>query len=266
MYDSFNRRLNYLRISVTDRCNLNCHYCRPEGAVPLLPAREILAFEEIAAVARVAVEMGVDKIRLTGGEPLLRRNVLQLIEQLSAIEAVVDLSLTTNGVLLEQFATSLKGAGLQRVNVSLDTVNTAEFYRVTGGGNLNQVIAGIRAARAAGLLPVKLNCVVENSSAEPAARQVAKFARTEGLEIRFIRRMNIEQGKFWIVEGGSGGDCERCNRLRLTSNGIIHPCLFSDIGFSVRELGAREALARATAAKPESGQVGARHLFSRIGG
>ncbi len=266
MYDSYDRQLNYLRISVTDRCNLNCHYCRPEGHVDLLPAREILSLEEIAEVARVAAAMGVDKIRLTGGEPLLRRNLLQLVMLLADIPGIADLSMTTNGTLLPQYADDLKSAGLNRVNISLDTVDPAEYKRLTRGGDLGQAIAGIRVARDIGLTPVKLNCVIEQSSSEPAALQVAQFAVEEGIEIRFIRRMHIERGEFWIVEGGSGGDCESCNRLRLTSNGIVHPCLFNDIGFSVRELGAEEALTRAATAKPASGKEGAVHLFSRIGG
>jgi GTP 3',8-cyclase len=266
MYDSFDRQLNYLRISVTDRCNLNCHYCRPEGQVKLLPAREILTLEEIAEVGRTAVAMGINKIRLTGGEPLLRRNLLQLVRLLAEIPGLTDLSMTTNGSLLPQFAGDLKLAGLDRVNISLDTVDQVEYERMTGGGDLAQAIAGIRIARDIGLTPVKLNCVVEQSSSESKAQQVAQFAAEEGLEIRYIRRMHIERGEFWIVENGSGGDCQNCNRLRLTSNGIVHPCLFNSIGFSVRELGAAEALTRAAAAKPASGKKGASHLFSRIGG
>ena len=266
MYDSFKRRLNYLRISITDRCNLKCIYCCPEGQVPLLPAGEILSFEEITEVARVAAELGVDKIRLTGGEPLLRRDILQLVAMLAAIEGVRDLSLTTNGLLLPKLARSLREGGLNRVNISLDTVDPDEYRQLTRGGDLASAVAGVRAARDAGLTPVKLNCVADRSSTEMTAQGVADCARAEGVEVRFIRRMNIERGEFWVVEGGSGGDCERCNRLRLTSNGIIHPCLFSDIGFNVRELGTREALLQAAAVKPASGQQGAEHLFSRIGG
>jgi GTP 3',8-cyclase len=266
MYDSYDRQLNYLRISVTDRCNLNCHYCRPEGQVELLPAREILSLEEIAEVARAAVAMGIDKIRLTGGEPLLRRNLVQLVRLLAGIPGVTDLSMTTNGTLLPQYAVDLKLAGLNRVNISLDTVDPVDYKRLTRGGDLEEAITGVRAARDTGLTPVKLNCVIEQSSSEPAAQQVARFATEEDVEIRFIRRMHIERGEFWIVEGGSGGDCDNCNRLRLTSNGVVHPCLFNDIGFSVRELGAVEALIRAAAAKPASGKEGAVHLFSRIGG
>jgi cyclic pyranopterin phosphate synthase len=266
MTDKYGRRINYLRISVTDRCNLRCHYCMPPGGVPLLRHSDLLSYEEITEVTREAVALGFDKIRLTGGEPLVRRGVVELVAMLAALDAVQDLSMTTNGVLLDEYADPLARAGLERVNVSLDTLNPRRYHEVTGGGDLARAVAGIKAAQAAGLRPIKLNCVVEESTDEPDALSVRRFARDNGLEVRFIRRMDLTSGRFWVVEGGSGGDCRACNRLRLSSEGLVRPCLFSDLGFRVRELGAREALQRAIDAKPESGDACLQSTFSRIGG
>jgi cyclic pyranopterin phosphate synthase len=266
LLDRFNRKIDYLRISVTDRCNLRCVYCMPEGGVPLIPRNEIMTFEEICDVARVAVSMGMERIRLTGGEPLIRRNVVGLVSMLAAIEGVRDLAMSTNGILLEEFALMLADAGLHRVNVSLDTLDPRRYAQITGGGDIVRVLRGIEAAREAGLDPVKLNCVIRKSSKEPDAMQVARYAAENGLIVRFIRQMELSSGTFWIVEGGTGGNCERCNRLRLTSNGMIKPCLFSDIMFSVRELGIREAIEQAIAAKPERGVKSENHRFYNIGG
>jgi cyclic pyranopterin phosphate synthase len=266
MYDRYNRRIDYLRISVTDRCNLRCIYCMPEGSVPLIPREEILSFEEIYEVARTAVDMGVSKIRLTGGEPLVRCNIVDLVSMLADIDGVNDFAMTTNGVLLKAFARPLARAGLHRVNVSLDTLDADRYTRLTGGGDIADVLAGIEAARGAGLTPIKLNCVVRESADEPDARQVARFAEENGYFARYIRQMELSSGTFSVVLGGRGGDCPTCNRLRLTSNGMIKPCLFSDIVFSVRELGIREAIERALEAKPERGVKSENHSFYNVGG
>ncbi len=266
MLDRFNRRIDYLRISVTDRCNLRCVYCMPEGGVPLIPREEIMSFEEMRDVARVAVEMGMERIRITGGEPLIRRNIVELVSMLAAIEGVRDLAMTTNGILLEEFSLMIADAGLHRVNVSLDTLDPKRYAQLTGGGDIVRVLLGIEAAQEAGLNPVKLNCVIRESSDEPDAIQVTRYAAENGLIVRFIRQMELARGTFWIVEGGTGGNCEQCNRLRLTSNGMIKPCLFSDVVFSVRELGIREAIERAIAAKPERGIKSENHSFYNIGG
>ncbi|KPL14742.1 radical SAM protein [candidate division WOR_3 bacterium SM1_77] len=266
MLDRFNRRIYYLRISVTDRCNLRCVYCMPTEGVSLIPRHEILSFEEICEVATTAVEMGMDRIRLTGGEPLVRRNIVDLVSMIAEIEGVRDLAMTTNGVLLEEFAKPLVEAGLRRVNISLDTMDADRYAYLTGGGDIRRVLAGIEAAKKAGLTPIKLNCVVRESSDEPDAQQVAQFADQNGLIVRFIRQMNIAEGTFWVVQGGTGGNCAQCNRLRLTSNGMIKPCLFNDIMFSVRELGIRDAIERAVEAKPERGIKSVNHTFYNVGG
>ncbi len=266
MKDRFGRTIRCLRVSVTDRCNLRCSYCIPPGGVRWLPYREILSFEEIAEVVRVAVGLGIDRIRLTGGEPLVRRGIVDLVAMLSAVRGVHDLAMTTNGTLLAEHALALARAGLRRVNVSLDSVDPVRFGEITGGGDLGRVFRGIDAAVGAGLRPVKLNCVVESDSREADAQGVARYARQRGLEVRFIPRMNLRAGTFHRVEGGSGGDCPRCDRLRLTSRGMVKPCLFSDLAFGVRELGAGEALERAVQAKPEKGSLSPSEKMHVIGG
>jgi cyclic pyranopterin phosphate synthase len=266
MEDRFGRRITYLRVSVTDRCNLRCRYCMPHDGVPLLPHDQVLSFEEIADVVRAAAELGIEKVRLTGGEPLVRRGILELVSMIAKVDGIVDLAMTTNGVLLKPFAAALKQAGLHRINVSLDTLDERRFAQITRGGELRRVLMGLEAASAVGLSPIKLNCVVEQSSEEPDACAVARFAGDHGYEVRFIREMDLNDGRFWVVQGGKGGDCSRCDRLRLTSHGYVRPCLFSDLAFSVRDLGAREALLKALEAKPESGMSSKTPAFSRIGG
>jgi cyclic pyranopterin phosphate synthase len=266
MLDSYGRRIDYLRISVTDRCNLRCAYCMPSDDVPLTWRRNILTYEEIAEVVRVAAGMGVTKIRLTGGEPLVRRNLVHLVAMLAEIEAIRDFAMTTNGILLARCARSLAAAGLHRVNVSLDALEPSRYAAITRGGDVRHALAGIDAALESGLTPVRLNCVVELDSSEPDARDVARFAAAAGLEVRFIRRMSLESGIFSVVEGGAGGDCPRCNRLRLSSDGQIRPCLFSNASFSVRKLGAARALAMAVGDKPAAGSACTNLSMHAIGG
>ncbi|MBI5245346.1 MAG: radical SAM protein [Elusimicrobia bacterium] len=266
MFDRFERRIDYLRISVTDRCNLACAYCRPMPAPPPAPQEALLSFEEIAAFAACAAELGIRKIRLTGGEPLLRREIPVLVSMLSSIPKIADLSMTTNGLLLPRFAAELKAAGLRRVNVSLDTVDPERFRDLTRGGDVREVFFGIEAALAAGLTPVKINCVVAESPAEPDAEAVSRWCSHRGLTPRFIPRMDLSEGRFGVVHGGTGGDCRRCNRLRLTSTGLLKPCLFDDLSLDIRALGHREALLRAAAGKPERGTLGTTHAFHSIGG
>jgi len=266
MFDRYNRHINYLRISVTDRCNLRCRYCMPEEDVQWLNPDDILSFEEIVDVVKSATLMGINKIRLTGGEPLVRRDIVRLVGMIAEIKNVKDLALTTNGILLSELAGKLKSAGLMRVNVSLDTLDPVKFKALTRGGNIQHVLNGIQAATEAGLDPVKINCVVSGSSEEEDTRQVKEFASLKGLQVRFIRQMDLETGKFGIVDGGDGGNCRICNRLRLTSNGMVKPCLFSEQEFSVRELGAGQALIAALESKPLKGCVNRIGRFYNIGG
>jgi GTP 3',8-cyclase len=266
VYDRFNRKISYLRISVTDRCNLRCVYCMPEEGIKLIRHEQILSFEEIVEVVKVAVAMGISKVRITGGEPLVRKGIVHLVEMISGIKGISDLSMTTNGTLLNNFADDLANAGLQRVNISLDSVNPSRFHELTRGGNLAQVLQGINAAGKAGLSPVKINCVIKHSASEQDAVEVGEFCRRNKLEVRFIHEMNLESGCFTRVEGGDGGDCGNCTRLRLTANGMIKPCLFSNLEFSIRDFGIQKAIEQAVNCKPEKGTVNNADLFHNIGG
>lgn len=266
MYDSFNRHITYLRISVTDRCNLRCTYCMPEEGVPLLKHADILSFDEIVNFVRVAAHMGINKVRITGGEPLVRKGIVELVSMISKIEGVTDLAMTTNGILLNQFAEPLYKAGLMRVNISLDTLNSERYKAMTRSGDINSVLEGIQQAKKVGFHPIKINCVVNKSSNEPDATEVKNYAMENNLQVRFIPMMDLDQGIHGVVEGGEGGDCSICNRLRLTANGMVKPCLFSDIEFSVRELGAREAILKAIHDKPACGGVSNNSEFYNVGG
>ncbi len=266
MLDSYGRTINYLRVSVTDRCNLRCTYCMPAEGVPLLRHEDILSFEEILEVVRAAVALGIRKVRLTGGEPLVRRGIVELVRMLAAIREIRDLSMTTNGTLLAGLAQPLAEAGLRRVNVSLDAIRPDRYAAISRGGEVRQALAGIAAAQQAGLSPIRLNCVVEHNSRESDACEVAQFAAKAGLEVRFIRRIGLSEGRFAVVEGGHGGACSRCNRLRLTSDGAIRPCLLSNLSFPVRKLGPAEALLQAIRAKPPAGSACTDRSMNLIGG
>lgn len=266
MLDRFNRHLNYLRISVTDRCNLRCTYCMPEEGIRLFSHKDILTYDEITGFTKVAVSHGVTKVRITGGEPLVRRGISDLVGMIAGIEGISDLSMTTNGTLLKLYAQELKRAGLQRVNISLDTVDPVKFASLTRTGKLEDVFEGIEAAMDAGLTPVKINCVIRQSKEEEDAKMVAEYCLKNNLEIRYIHQMDLVNGHFSIVEGGSGGDCLSCNRLRLTSNGKLKPCLFNDAEFDIRELGFEKAISLAVEMKPECGSRNINGKFYNIGG
>jgi cyclic pyranopterin phosphate synthase len=193
LVDSFGRVHNNLRISVTDRCNIRCVYCMPENP-EFLPRRQLLTFEEIERLVRIAVTLGIDKIRLTGGEPLVRRELPVLVEKLAAIEGIKDVGLTTNGILLAPLAKSLWSSGLRRINVSLDTLDPARFEHLTRRPGCEQVIEGILAAKEAGFDPVKINAVAIKGSTEEDVVPLTRFALEHGLEMRFIEYMPLDGG------------------------------------------------------------------------
>lgn len=294
--DGLGRTIDYLRISVTDRCNLRCIYCMPEKGIQTKNHEEILTFEEIVRFVREAASLGISHIRLTGGEPLVRLGLSDLIRDLHDIEGIKDISLTTNGILLDRYAQELKAAGLDRVNISLDTLDPETYHTLTRLGNLDDVFRGIDAAFEAGLSPIKLNAVgVRSFMKDPY--EFARLSLDRPLHVRFIEYMPIghsfgvdghgwaaddaisseelfetisheaqrhRQGglvalskdqapfgagpaSYYKFEGALGTVgfispmsrhfCSSCNRLRLTSDGKLRPCLFSD-----KELDARSAL------------------------
>jgi cyclic pyranopterin phosphate synthase len=190
LLDTFGRIHNNLRISVTDRCNLRCTYCMPEEVV-FLDKGELLTFEEITRFVQVAVGLGIDKIRLTGGEPLMRRELPQLIQMISGISGIRDIGLTTNGILLAGQAQALYDAGLRRINVSLDTLDPDRFRQISRRDGLDKVLAGIFAAKKAGFHPIKINAVSIRHFTEQEVIPLARFAREHGLEMRFIEYMPI---------------------------------------------------------------------------
>jgi len=266
MQDSCGRTIDYLRVSITDRCNLRCRYCMPASGVPLLTHADILSYEEITDFVRAAVDQGIAKVRLTGGEPLVRRGLVRLVESLAGIAGLRELCMTTNGILLADLAAPLRAAGLQRVNVSLDTLDPERYRELTRGGDVASVRRGLQAAREAGLEPIKINCVVERSRDEADAQGVAAFARQEGFAVRFIRRMDIASGSFHAVDGGRGGDCRICDRLRLSARGGLKPCLFSDVELPIRGRDPGEVIAEAVALKPARGTRCTRDRMHAIGG
>ncbi len=197
LVDGWARRIESLRISVTDRCNFRCVYCIPDEDIEWLPRGRLATLEELARIARVAVAGGVRKVRITGGEPLLRKNLPSLVAELAAIPGLEDLALTTNGTELPRLAGELRAAGLARVNVSLDSLDRATFAKLAQRDLLPAVLAGIDAAEAAGLRPIRINCVVLRGVNEGEAVAFARLARERGFEVRFIEFMPLEHGRRW---------------------------------------------------------------------
>lgn len=191
LIDSYNRVIDYLRISVTDRCNFRCVYCMPEQGAAVAPRDHVLTYEEIERLVRIAANLGVRKIRLTGGEPLVRRDIVSLVERISAIPGIEDLSLTTNGLLLPRLARDLASAGLDRVNISLDTLRPDRFTAIARRGSLQDVLAGIDASLAAGLRPIKLNCVAMRGVNDDEAVDFARLSLESPFDVRFIELMPI---------------------------------------------------------------------------
>lgn len=197
MFDSYGRKINYLRISVTDLCNLRCKYCMPEKGIDKMWHKEILTLEEIEVITESFVELGVDKVRITGGEPLVRKNILKLIDGIGKIGGVNDLAMTTNGILLKDYAKDLKNAGLNRLNISLDTLNEEKYSQITKVGKIKDVLQGIEAAKKSGLAPIKLNVVLIKDFNENEIEDFINLTKYEDIEIRFIELMPIGTLKHW---------------------------------------------------------------------
>ncbi len=267
MLDPFNREISYLRISVTDRCNLRCKYCMPAEGIQLMRHEDILSLEEITEVVKVAAsKFGIRQVRLTGGEPLIRKGIVDLVKMIRQVPEIDEINMTTNGIYLQKYAQDLKEAGLTRVNISLDTIDAKKYESLTRGGDIEQVKGGVLAAKKAGLTPVKINVVRPKDHDVEDLENVKDYCDKEGLEIRYINMMDLETGSFSQVEGGAGGNCKKCKRLRLMANGNVKPCLFSDLSYNVRELGTENAFLKALNMKPERGNVSQSHSFYNIGG
>jgi cyclic pyranopterin phosphate synthase len=333
--DTFNRPINYLRISVTDRCNLRCVYCMPAEGIKLLSHNDILTYEEITTVVKLAAELGITKLRLTGGEPLVRARLAELVAMLSQIDKIDDISLTTNGVLLRNYVAELRQAGLKRVNVSLDSLKQDKFERITRHRKLNDVLQGIEAAKVCGLNPVKINMVVMRGINDDEILDFAKLTMTEGWHVRFIELMPFvtdnppeghstgwrtnsqsqfmpadeikerlnslgelkpclpirgngpakyfnlprARGTIGFITPVSQHFCFSCNRLRLTAEGKLRPCLLSDQEIDLRQplrSGAsaeklKQVITEAIQTKPKEHQLaGGRssnnRLMSQVGG
>lgn len=207
LVDRFGRLHTDLRVSVTDRCNIRCRYCMPAKGVSFRSHGEILTFEEIVRFVAVAAGLGIRKVRLTGGEPLVRKQVCELVEMLAAVPGIDDLAMTTNGILLSQYAGALKDAGLHRLNISLDTLSRSKFQRISRRDELPRVLEGIAAARRAGFRQIKLNALAIRGQTEEDIVPLARFARQHGMELRFIEFMPLGADDQW--EGGqvlSGGE------------------------------------------------------------
>jgi GTP 3',8-cyclase len=282
--DSFQRPINYLRVSVTDRCNLRCVYCMPEEGVPWLPHTNILSYEEMLTIIKAGAEMGISKIRLTGGEPLVRAGLVDFVRMIAGIPGIEDIAMTTNGIFLAKYAADLKQAGLTRVNVSLDTLKPERFDRICrgakSGAKISDVLESIEAARRAGLNPVKINMVVMDGVNDDEILDFARKTLTEEWHVRFIElmpysgqdgktpsgisareikkrldplgkmepykhtwgngpakyyRLPDAKGTLGFITALSEHFCFSCNRLRLTADGKLRPCLMSETMIDLRE-------------------------------
>lgn len=227
LIDSFGREIRYLRVSVTDRCNFRCHYCRPSTQEALEEWGNILTLEEMARLVRLFSELGVSRIRLTGGEPLLRKNVMHLIRELGALPDLEEVSLSTNAFLLDKMAVPLKEAGVGRVNISLDSLDPATFKKITVNGDLSRVLAGIDAAVEAGMHPVKVNMVVMGGVNDHEIPAMVRYAREKGVVLRFIETMPVgvdgrgAMGQYVpterimeIIKGEFGGELEPGGKMK----------------------------------------------------
>lgn len=313
LLDGYKRVIDYLRISVTDRCNLRCIYCMPAEGVKNIPHQEILRYEEIIEVIQTARQLGFRRFRITGGEPLIRKGILEFLESLKTLG--VSFSLTTNGVLLKEYAKALARVGLSRINISLDSLQKQKFYQITRGGVLSKVLEGIELARKQSFSPIKINTVVMNGINEDEIDNFIHWAKMNELNIRFIEFMPVGTGKdlFYplkeIMEEliqkndlvpteipGSGPArnfrfknskgsvsfilprsqpfCYQCNRLRLTADGKLRPCLASETEIEIKsilrqnhtEQDIASLIKKAVALKPKGHNFKFTSLMSRVGG
>lgn len=265
MFDSCGRDIHYLRISVTDRCNLRCIYCMPKEGIRLLPHDRILSYEKMAEVAAVAARLGFHKLRITGGEPLVRKGLVEFVAMLRRIPELRTLAMTTNGTLLAPVAGALKDAGLDSVNISLDTLDADRYRNLTRGGELGDALCGIEAARSAGF-PVKLNVVVMEDGEVDELPAIRAYAATIGAGVQTIARYRLEETKADYEAFDRPPRCGDCNRLRLLADGRIRPCLHGQATFPVDFTDIEGSIRRAIGAKPARGHSCTDLAIGQIGG
>jgi cyclic pyranopterin phosphate synthase len=265
MYDSYNRPIDYLRISVTDKCNLRCRYCMPEEGVPARRHEEFLRHEQIAEVVRAGVRLGLTKIRLTGGEPLVKRGIVDLAAMIRAVPGVRQLAMTTNGTLLSALAAPLRRAGLDSLNVSLDTLDAGRYREITRRGNLADVLAGLEAALREGF-PLKINMVVLEDTTESEIERMRVFCRSKGLRLQLINHFALDRPKLDPYLFDRPPKCRNCNKIRLLADGQLKPCLHSDLEIPLDLADIEGSLRRTILAKPENGCVCTNRRMAQIGG
>lgn len=268
MLDKFNRRINYLRISVTDRCNLRCTYCMPADGVPSKCHGDILSYEKMVDVAKEGILLGIKKIRLTGGEPLVRKGILSLVQQLKALPGLEELTLTTNGVLLDTMAVPLKEAGLDRVNISLDTLDPVKYKELTRIGDISRVLKGIDAVIDAGFKNTKLNMVLIPGFNDTEVPAMQAFCQEKHFTLQRINHYSLSDiqsiDRNYIAERPLA--CHQCNRIRLTSDGKLKPCLFSNQEIPLDFGNLKQSLVQAIQSKPQSGTCNSNRQNWQIGG
>ena len=268
LLDRFKRKIDYLRISVTDRCNYRCTYCMPDSVFVHKSHSDIISYEQIESLTKVAAKMGITKIRLTGGEPLVRKNIAQLVAKLTAIDGIDEVCMTTNGSLLVDMAVKLKQNGLGRVNISIDSLDADRYRRVTRGGDLCKAIAGVDAAIKAGLTPIKINMVILDDTTETDIETMKTFCEQKGLQLQKIMQFSLydraDLDRRFQTERPP--KCNRCNRLRLTADGFLKPCLFSDNEIKVNFDNISRSIFEAVVKKPENGSSCRNRLMNQIGG
>jgi GTP 3',8-cyclase len=265
MFDRFEREITYLRVSVSDKCNLRCRYCMPEEGVPLRAHSDFLSFEQIVQVARAAVGLGVRKIRLTGGEPLVKRGIVDLVRLLSRDAGPEHLAMTTNGTLLPHFARRLREAGLHSVNISLDTLDAERYRWLTRGGDIRQALDGVGAALEAGF-PVKINMVMLPDTPESDIASLREYCGRVGSRLQIINHFELGSGKREEHCFDRPPPCAACNRIRLMADGMLKPCLHSDLEVALDLSRIEESLREAVRAKPARGGACTNRAMPQIGG
>lgn len=265
MLDSFDREINYMRISVTDRCNLKCVYCMPEDGIVKKHHSDILRYEQIYDIVKEASKLGINKVRITGGEPLVRKNIEELIKMIRSIEDINIISMTTNGILLEPIAYKLKEAGLDSINISLDTLNEERYKTITRGGNLHSAIRGIEEAYKLGF-KLKINVVIYDDISKKELPELYKYAENIDAKLQTIKFYNINERKEDTSKYDRPMKCKYCNRIRLLSDGYLLSCLHSDIKVKVDFNDIKGSIMKCINIKPENGSRSNVESLSMIGG